>query len=71
MKKLLVFPTWVTVRLMSPLMPKTHIWHGRKFTLKDWANGGAELLRAFSAMFWVFGLCALGLFIQILILLQK
>jgi hypothetical protein len=57
MRRLLVFPTWVIVRIMLPFLPKGHPWKGRRFTLRDWAQGSTEANDLFSMAMWVGGIC--------------
>lgn len=57
MKKLIVLPTWILVRLMIPILPKKHAWKNRKFTLADWAEHSTDLNNAFSVFFWGSGIC--------------
>lgn len=53
MKKLIVLPTWIIVRLTTPLLSKEHVWKNKKFTLTDWAENGTDLTYAFSILLWM------------------
>jgi len=61
MKKVLVLPTWILVRLITPFLSKEHLWNGKKFSLDDWATKSSELNNQFSLVFWVLGLSLLFL----------
>ncbi len=52
MKKLLIFPTWVLVRLLIPVLPKTHVWYGQKITLDSWAKNATQMNYGFAIIFW-------------------
>lgn len=53
MKTFLSIPSWLVVRLMLPFVPKTHPWHGRRFTLKQWVMGITDESLAFGAVMYV------------------
>jgi hypothetical protein len=55
--KIIVLPTWILIRLFLPLLPATHPWYGRKFTLRDWAEHSTEITRVFSLFFWISTFC--------------
>jgi len=50
MRKLLVFPTWVLVRMMRPVLAETHPF--KKVSLRWWAQNTNDLCNAFSILFW-------------------
>ncbi|NIQ80612.1 MAG: hypothetical protein GTN93_21470 [Anaerolineae bacterium] len=52
-------PTWFLTNLFTPFLPKSHKWHGRYFTLRDWHRGRTELTVQFDFVFWM---GAVGLF---------
>ena len=56
-RKILVFPTWVLIRLFGILgcYGKGHPWYNRKITLEQWAAGSTKLNDDFSLGYWIFG----------------
>ena len=68
MKKLLTFPTWLTVRLLNVFLPKNHEWKNKKFSLKDWSENSTELNDFISFYFWINGI---ALLILILVIIMK
>lgn len=54
MKKLIILPMWLFVRLITPILPSTHPWYKKKFTLKDWADGSTKLNYFFSIVLWFY-----------------
>lgn len=60
--KVLMIPTWLLVNLMIPILPKTHPWKGKKFTLQDWTNGSTNITFSLSILLW-------GNFLSLLIVL--
>ncbi len=57
MKKLLVFPTWVLMKMMQHFLRNDNSLKGERITLTNWAKHSNDLNDAFSAMFWVCGVC--------------
>lgn len=53
MKDLVAIPTWIFTRLLNPFLPATHPWHGRRFTLQDWATNQTALCRIFDWALWI------------------
>ena len=47
---------------MIPILPKTHPWKGKKFTLQDWTNGSTNITFSLSILLW-------GNFLSLLIVL--
>ena len=54
----LILPSWLLVRLALPWLPATHPWHGRRFTLLDWAAGATDATVWASAALWTCALTA-------------
>ncbi len=52
MKKILVFPTWALVRIMTPFLKEGHLFKNKKITLENWYKNSTDLTRAFSIFFW-------------------
>jgi len=50
--KILILPTWIFVNLLTPILPKHHIWYKRKFTLSEWVNGSTDITFGLSIMLW-------------------
>ena len=50
--KLLHLPTWLLVRLVTPILPSTHPWKNKKFTLTEWTNGATDNAFAISILLW-------------------
>ena len=46
-------PTWAVVRMLYPFLPKSHPWHGRRFTLREWWEGQTDVCRMFDGLFWI------------------
>lgn len=55
MKALRALPTWLVTLVMLPFLPKTHPWHGRRFTLYDWYEHQTPLCRDFDFVMWING----------------
>lgn len=53
MKRLLVLPSWIIVRITLPFLSKGHPWKGKRFTLRDWSKGSTKLNDQYSLMMWV------------------
>jgi hypothetical protein len=51
--KILLLPTWVLIRLMTPILPKSHLWKNKKFTLTDWSNGATDFTYSISIILWI------------------
>lgn len=45
-------PTWAMTRAMLPVLSQTHPWYGRRFGLREWAEGQTSLCRSFDLCFW-------------------
>ncbi len=46
-------PSWLFVRsLVLPVLPPTHAWYGRNFTLLDWHEHATWLTHQFSFVMW-------------------
>jgi hypothetical protein len=52
MKQLFIFPTWILIKLLNPILPKNHPLK-KKITLKDWTEHTTQLNIAFSILFWI------------------
>lgn len=65
MKQLLVLPTWIIARCITPFLPKEHQWSGKKFGLKDWAAKSTDNNLAFSFFFWITASFMLQLLIKL------
>ena len=59
-------PTWFITNCITPFLPHTHLWAGRKFTLKEWAEGQTDLCIAFDYYFWA---CIITLFWAIILMI--
>ncbi len=53
MKKLLVLPSWILMRIIILFAPQNHPWKREKISLGNWAEHSSELNNAFSLNFWV------------------
>ena len=53
MKELAAFPTWALTIAIVPLLPKSHPWHGRSFSLQDWHARQTALCRALDVLLYV------------------
>ena len=54
LRKIWVLPTWLLVNLMTPILPKQHIWKNRHFSLSDWSRNATNLTFGLSLCFWYF-----------------
>lgn len=52
-------PSWLLVNAITGarLVPKTHPWRGRWFTLRDWTQHSTQLTREFNLVAWVSAVC--------------
>lgn len=57
MKKILVFPTWIIVRIVIPFLPKNHPWKNKKFSLENWAKHSTQANDMCSLFFWIAVVC--------------
>lgn len=46
-------PTWMITNSITPFLPESHPWCGRRFGLATWAAKETVLCRAFDAVAWV------------------
>lgn len=67
MRKILVFPTWVIVRLLIPFLPAKNPWHKKRFTLSNWAEHSTKINDTASANFWMSAFMIAVLIIYILL----
>jgi len=49
--KILQFPVWLLLKLVTPILPSTHPWKNRKITLTEWTNGATDLSLALGVLF--------------------
>lgn len=61
--KLLLLPSWVLVRLMTPFLPSNHPFKNKKFTLDEWLKGSTNITMVLSILLWSNFLCLLFLLI--------
>lgn len=61
-------PTWAITNAFSPLLPKTHPWKNKWFTLRDWHQHETPTCRAFNTVGWVIAGQFVGFLIGRLIL---
>lgn len=47
-----MIPTWLLVNILTPILPKSHPWKGKKFTLTDWSNNSTDISFAISILLW-------------------
>lgn len=52
-KKIIVLPTWLLYKMFRSTLPKAHIWHGKNFTLHNWAVHSTPINDNFSKLFWI------------------
>jgi len=45
-------PNWLMLKLMAPLLPKTHPWKDKHFSLRDWAYGRTKLTKTLDLIDW-------------------
>lgn len=45
-------PGWLFIRFSAPRLPRKHPWHGRKFSLDDWAYGRTTFTKQFDLVMW-------------------
>jgi len=43
MKTIIIFPTWIIMKISLPLLPKNHMFKNKKITLKDWKENGTPI----------------------------
>lgn len=51
--KYTALPTWLALKAIQRLLPKTHPWHNRKFTLDEWTYGRTLICKLFDLNFWL------------------
>lgn len=60
MMKVLMLPTWVTVRAIVPLLPLDHPYRIKKPSLTEWIGDTHDFPKSlnifFSIAFWAFGI---------------
>jgi hypothetical protein len=52
MRELAAFPTWALTIAIVPLLSKSHPWHGRSFTLRDWHAHQTPLCRVLDVLLY-------------------
>jgi hypothetical protein len=53
MKQILVLPTWLIYKAITPLLDKNHPWKGIKIGLKEWSLESTNLNNYYSLGFWL------------------
>lgn len=64
MTKLFAFPTWALTMVMLNFVPASHPWHGRAFSLGDWATHRTALTRVLDVVFWVWIITICGVLVR-------
>lgn len=60
MKDFVSIPTWAITRILAPFLPPAHPWHGRVFSLEDWATHQTPLCRELDLGLWISGSMAIA-----------
>lgn len=53
MKKVLVLPTWLIVKMIQPMLPKLHPWKNGVPSLEDWSYHSTGVCKVLSLYFWM------------------
>jgi hypothetical protein len=48
-------PTWLIVRLLTPVLPATHKWKKKRWALQDWAKGRTDLTEKIDGLLLAMG----------------
>jgi len=46
-------PTWLMYLVLKRMLPKTHIWYGRNFSLEQWSSGATRFTLFISLILWL------------------
>lgn len=58
-------PTWFfTASLIVPFLPKSHPWHGRRFTLGEWHAGRTTYTKFIDFLLWFYGVLAIVILVS-------
>lgn len=51
-KKFWVLPSWLLVNIITPFLPKKHLWKNKHFYLSDWSKNATFATFALSFCLW-------------------